>query len=137
MEDIILPSSLGQHDQCLCITQVVIDGTNPPTESKFRDAVILAIIKAYSMSNAPLSTNEYRVCYGIRAYGGSKRRCRVCHKRNSRQCPDCPFLPLLCQLLLRDYHRTWHSPEFHVYRHEWFRSQSASKEENKTCREKG
>ena len=47
---------------------MVIDGTNPPTESKFRDEVILAIIKAYSMSNAPLSTNEYS--YGIAMESG-------------------------------------------------------------------
>ena len=111
------------------------EGTNPPTESKFRDEVILAIIKAYSMPTAPLSTKEYRVCHGSRAYGGSKYRCRVCHKRSNHQYPDCPFLPSLCQLLLRDYHRTWHSPEFHAYRHEWFRDRGLL--EDLKCQQRG
>ena len=67
------------------------EGINLPTESKFRDTVILAIIKAYSAPNAPLSTNDYRVCHGSRAYGGSRRRCKVCHKRSNRQCPTAHF----------------------------------------------
>lgn len=68
----------------------------PSTENSFRDSLVLAIIE-YCTSR-PCCTDSYCVQHGSTAFDFRARRwCAVRHLQTSRQCPDCPFSPALCQ----------------------------------------
>ena len=102
----------------------MVEGTPPPTGRKFRDQVILFIIKEYSeVSIAPME--DFKVLHGSIAYGGNRRRCSICHSLTSRLCPDCPFSPALCQSIKRDCHGIWHSRTSHARRIQWFQQKTA------------
>ena len=104
--------------------QLMMQGTRTPSESLFRDKVVLSIIRSYSPTPDPLSyPATCRVQHGSTAFSGSSRRCCYCQQRTRRYCPDCPFQPVLCQYADRDCHGEWHSPAFSVNRHVWFRKQ--------------
>ena len=36
-----------------------------------------------------------------------------------QKCPDCPFLPALCQTVERECHSDWHEPSFDELRNVW------------------
>lgn len=91
--------------------QLMMQGSRTPSESLFRDKVVLSIIRSYSPTPDPLSyPATCRVQHGSTAFSGSSRRCCYCQQRTRRYCPDCPFQPVLCQYADRDCHGEWHSP---------------------------
>lgn len=101
--------------------QLMMKGARFPSESQFRDQVVLSIIRSYSPAPDPLSYPlTYTVQHGSKAFAGDSRRCCYCQKRTRRYCPDCPFGPVLCQYAERDCHGEWHSPVYSVKRHMWF-----------------
>lgn len=104
--------------------QCITENKKPPTESNFRDALVLDIIKRYGSDSAyPVSYFTPRHC-SMAIRSSTMRRCAVCHNaRSRRQCNDCPFSPALCQNAKKDCHTLWHTPQYAVQRHRYFSSQ--------------
>ena len=62
--------------------QLMMQGTRTPSESLFRDKVVLSIIRSYSPTPDPLSyPATCRVQHGSTAFSGSSRRCCYCQQR--------------------------------------------------------
>ena len=100
--------------------------TKVPTESKFRDQVVLDIISKYGKTHGQkFARDDYQIRHGSTVYN-SRRRCALCQKKTARRCPDCPFTPPLCQLLKRNCHELWHSTPYAVKRYQWFSKQKIS-----------
>ena len=111
-------------------------GLKPVSENDFRDQLMLQIICQYGSKRRESKTAgrpprcEYRVKHGSHMYPAeSKARCQCCRLQGStnwtqRKCPDCPFMPALCQTLERDCHKIWHLPSFDEKRAQWFARQS-------------
>ena len=104
--------------------QCAVSSRKLPIENCFRDSLVLSIIKKYCTNKQACYTDSYRIHHGSVAVPSAKRRrCAVCHKQTSRQCPDCPFTPALCQFNERDCHGVWHSPAHSVKRQRFFAAQ--------------
>ena len=99
------------------------DGKTLPTESHFRDQLILQIIQKYGLPlpNGLVPSVQYRICHGSKPFPKEQRsRCAVCGTKTLRKCPDCPFTPALCQFSLhKDCHDVWHSTAHDSQRREW------------------
>ena len=114
----------------ICITNAAIickwrsmeNGSKPHTMGHFRDAVIQGIIAQYPiMPGQNVSVRgDFIIRHGSTPFEGQRKRCALCGDRCSRQCPDCPFTPPLCQSLKKKCHEQWHSAqELHTRAH-WF-----------------
>ena len=120
----MLYNLLAHHVKCQSIT-----------ENKFRDTLVLQIIKKYGRNQRETipqgrpPTSSCRVCHGSTLYSVEmKGRCQYCKlsgKKNytQRRCPDCLFTPALCQTHDRDCHGEWHKPTFDGVRNLWFEKQ--------------
>ena len=103
--------------------QCVAEGRKPPTESNFRDSLVLGIIDRHGTETFfPDSFFTMRHC-SVAMRSKSRRRCPVCHGLASRQCQDCPFTPALCQNSHKDCHTLWHSAGHSVQRNRYFAAQ--------------
>ena len=104
--------------------QCISVGSKPPTESHFRDALVLGIIERHGTNNVyPDSYFTPHFC-SMAIRNNKKRRCPVCHNaRSRRQCNDCPFSPALCQNSKKDCHSLWHTPGYAVQRQRYFNAQ--------------
>ena len=107
-------------------------GQRPISENDFRDKLVLQILHTYGREKQenekrpgrPPRT-EYRVKHGSKLFPvQSKARCQFCRMNGQtnwtqRKCPDCQFLPALCQTSERDCHSSWHEPSFDELRTLW------------------
>ena len=116
-------------------------GSKAISENRFRDALILQLIKKYRVSPSPvtdpqssiplpltLPPSECRMRHGS-TIGTQQARCQYCQKSGTeswtkRRCLDCPFVPALCQTAARDCHTAWHLPGFDIARCSWFSQMS-------------
>ena len=103
----------------------------PVSENVFRDKLILDIIPFYGVEKRPHKVSAHKVAtfkvyHGSKLYSSEDRaKCVYCHLHNAknttqRKCPDCQFLPALCQTVGRDCHSAWHSEHFAVIRKLWY-----------------
>ena len=52
------------------------------------------------------------------------RDCREIPTGHSKNCPNCPFVPTLCQTLHRDCHKMYHLPSLNEKQTQWFARQT-------------
>ena len=96
------------------------------TKRHFRDQLVIQIIKKYGLSlptavYPAISSTQYHIRHGSTALLNThRRRCAICSLKTTRNCPDCPFSPALCQNIHKDCHGSWHSPAFDKQRRDWF-----------------
>ena len=115
-----------------------IESQRLPTERHFRDQLVIQIIKKYGLSlptavYPAISSTQYRIRHGSTALLNThRRRCAICSLKTTRNCPDCPFSPALCQNIHKDCHGTWHSPAFDKQRRDWFIRKRARVTEQET-----
>ena len=103
--------------------QCIAEGRKPPTESNFRDSLVLAIVAQHGTGDiVPDTFFTIRHC-SMAVRSNKRRRCSVCQHPTSRQCHDCPFSPALCQTWNKDCHTRWHSPQYAVQRQRYFAAQ--------------
>lgn len=107
------------------------------SENDFRDTLLLQIIFKYGRSHRGSTPVERPPRSDCRAKHGSilfppaqKARCQNCKMHGTvgwtqRKCPDCSFLPALCQTAECDCHADWQFPSFDELRTQWFTRRQA------------
>ena len=109
-------------------------GHSTITENDFRDMLVMQIIDQYGVEKREPITrgrppkSSCRIHHGSTLYAVEEKKrqyCKLTKKENftQRKCPDCPFLPSLCQTAERDCHTAWHQPNFDEIRALWFDKQ--------------
>lgn len=127
LENVILPPRGCRSCKCFYYLQLYVvhqGGLKVISENDFRDTLVLQIILKYGRrqrGSTPVGRpprSDCRVKHGSILFPpAQKARCQYCKMHGTiswtqRKCPDCLFLPALCQTAERDCHADWHSPGF-------------------------